>query len=79
MLYQYRTRIVDRNVRKLLKSKCVRNMNDTLSNVYNTNTRQNNILLELDMVQYNRLKEHCIHLSKIRLNKMKNNIFYDRI
>ena len=79
MLYQSRSRIVDRNTRKLLKSKCVRNMNDTLSNVYNTNTRQNNILLELDMVQYNRLKEHCIHLSKIRLNKMKNVIFYDWI
>ena len=54
-------------------------MNSTLSKVYDTSKKKNNILLELDTVQYNRLKQHAIHLSQIRYDVANNLIFYDRI
>ena len=54
-------------------------MNSTLSQLYDTDKRRNNSLLELNMVQYKRLKEHCVHVSEMRYNNKDKNIYYDRI
>ena len=56
---------MDRNVRRDLKSNYIHKINDTLSNLYDGDTRKNNSLIEHNTVQYKRLKDYCVHLSNI--------------
>ena len=47
--------------------------------MYASKARNNNTLMELNVIQHKRLKDHSIHLGEIRLVGNKSAIFYDRV
>ena len=74
-----RCRRRDRNVRRGIKTRHIRDLNINLSKLYESKLRSNNTLMELNVIQYKQHKDHCIHLSKIKLVGNKSSIFYDRV
>ena len=53
-------------------------MNEELKKLYDTDTKKNNTLIELNTEQYKRLKEYSIHLSKIKVDTDNNLILYGK-
>ena len=78
-MFQVRCRKENVAIRLQTKTHNLVAMNKVLSSLYNGNTKKNTTVMELNTTQYNRLKDHCIMVSKLRNCSDLHHIYYDNI